>query len=140
MIWHLYDWYLNPSSTFFAARLAFQPLHIQFSYYDKTIWVINSLYTPAYNLKANISTCSLTGEIVASRIVYIPILEADSVMQISDLEVNEHLGSECFFLRLVLSSPDSQVLSTNWYWLSSKSGAFHTSKVTNGFRCSRLGS
>ena len=42
LIWQLYDYYLNPTGAFFGAKKACEPLHIQYSYDDHSIWIINN--------------------------------------------------------------------------------------------------
>src|ERR1035438_903968 len=42
MIWHLYDWYLRPGGSYFGAKKACEPLHVQYSYDDRSIVVVNS--------------------------------------------------------------------------------------------------
>ncbi len=44
MIWHLYDYYLDADAGYFAAKNACEPLHIQYSYDDRSIVVVNSTY------------------------------------------------------------------------------------------------
>ena len=46
MIWHLYDYYLDAGAGYFAAKKACEPLHIQYSYDDQSIVVVNSTYGP----------------------------------------------------------------------------------------------
>ena len=46
MIWHLYDYYLDAGAGYFAAKKACEPLHIQYSYDDRSIVVVNSTYRP----------------------------------------------------------------------------------------------
>ncbi|MFZ0732133.1 MAG: type IV toxin-antitoxin system AbiEi family antitoxin [Candidatus Sulfotelmatobacter sp.] len=42
MIWHLYDWYLRPGGSYFGVKKACEPLHVQYSYYDQSIVILNS--------------------------------------------------------------------------------------------------
>jgi len=51
MIWHLYDWYLRPGGSYFGVKLACEPLHVQYSYDDRSIVVVNSYYRPFPSLK-----------------------------------------------------------------------------------------
>ena len=46
LIWHLYDWYLRPGGSYFGAKKANQPLHVQYSYDDRSVVVVNSFYQP----------------------------------------------------------------------------------------------
>ena len=51
MIWHMYDWYLRPAGSYFGVKKACEPLHVQYSYDDRSIVVVNSYYQPFANLK-----------------------------------------------------------------------------------------
>ena len=51
MIWHLYDWYLRPGGSYFGVKKACEPLHVQYSYDDRSIVIVNSFYQPFANLK-----------------------------------------------------------------------------------------
>ena len=42
MIWHLYDYYLRPGGSYFGAKKAGEPLHVQFAYDDRSVVVVNS--------------------------------------------------------------------------------------------------
>src|SRR5208282_651358 len=42
MIWHLYDYYLRPGGGYFGTKKACEPLHIQYSYDDRSVVVVNS--------------------------------------------------------------------------------------------------
>ena len=54
MIWHLYDYYLDAGGGYFGAKKACEPLHIQYSYDDRSIVVVNSTYADADNLHASV--------------------------------------------------------------------------------------
>src|SRR5258708_1656184 len=51
MIWHLYDWYLRPGGGYFGAKKACEPLHVQYSYDDRSVVVVNSYYQEFANMK-----------------------------------------------------------------------------------------
>ena len=40
--WHLFDWYLLPGGGYFGAKKANEPVHVLYSYDDRTIAVVNS--------------------------------------------------------------------------------------------------
>ena len=44
IIWHLYDWYLRPGGGYFGTKKANEPLHVQYSYDDHSVVVVNSYY------------------------------------------------------------------------------------------------
>ena len=41
MIWHLYDYYLRPGGGYFGTKKACEPLHVQYSYDDRSVVVVN---------------------------------------------------------------------------------------------------
>ena len=42
LIWHLYDYYLRPGGSYFGAKKGCEPLHIQYSFDDRSVVVVNS--------------------------------------------------------------------------------------------------
>ncbi|HEX8712555.1 MAG TPA: glycosyl hydrolase family 2, partial [Terracidiphilus sp.] len=59
MIWHLYDYYLDAGAGYFAVKKACEPLHIQYSYDDQSVVVVNSTYQPASGLHAAVQVYNL---------------------------------------------------------------------------------
>ena len=53
MIWHMYDWYLRPGGSYFGVKKACEPLHVQYSYDDRSVVIVNSYYQPFANLKVS---------------------------------------------------------------------------------------
>ena len=51
MIWHLYDYYLRPGGSYFGSKKAGEPLHVQYSYDDRSIAVVNDLQEAFKGLK-----------------------------------------------------------------------------------------
>ncbi len=45
-IWHLYDYFLQPAGGYFGTRKANEPVHIQFSYDDRSVVLVNSSTLP----------------------------------------------------------------------------------------------
>ena len=52
MYWQLYDYFFAPNGAFYGTRKATENLHIQYSYDDGSIRVVNSTYTDYNGLKA----------------------------------------------------------------------------------------
>ena len=69
MIWHMYDWYLRPAGSYFGVKKACEPLHVQYSYDDRSIVVVNSYYQPFANLKvtAKVYNLDMTGKVFERR-------------------------------------------------------------------------
>src|SRR5438874_5197068 len=51
LIWHLYSYDLRPAAGYFGSKIALEPLHVQFSYDDRTVAVVNSTQKDQASLK-----------------------------------------------------------------------------------------
>jgi exo-1,4-beta-D-glucosaminidase len=117
MIWHLYDYYLDAGAGYFATKKACEPLHIQYSYDDRSIVVVNSTYESVTGLHANVNVHNLAwkelysaqGDISAG---------ADSAQRVFTIPENLYSGPErIFFIDLTLSDASGGVVSRNFYWV-----------------------
>jgi len=117
MIWHLYDYYLDAGAGYFATKKACEPLHIQYSYDDQSIVVVNSTYDAPVRLHAAIKVHNLAWKELYSA-------EADLTSQPDSVErafaLPDHLlvgPDHLFFIDLTLSAADGHVVSRNFYWV-----------------------
>ena len=65
MIWHLYDYYLRPGGGYFGTKKACEPLHVQYSYDDRSVVVVNDSApsrSPASRLPRKVLDFDLDGE------------------------------------------------------------------------------
>jgi exo-1,4-beta-D-glucosaminidase len=117
-VWHLYDWYLRPGGGYFGTKKANEPLHVQYSYDDRSIVVTNSLYTafPGYSVTAKVYNLDLSEQF--SQTASVDIAE-DSSTRVFTLPPPDGL-SRTYFVRLWLRDPDGAVVSSNFYWLSTQ--------------------
>ena len=116
MIWHLYDNYLRPGGSYFGAKKALEPLHIQYSYKDQAIVVVNS-YEQAYaSLRASADVYGLDGTNLYHDQASVSV-DPDGVTPAFTLPSIAGLPTT-YLLRLTLSDDSNQVLSVNTYWLS----------------------
>ena len=118
MIWHLFDYYMRPGGSYFGAKKGCEPIHIQYSYDDRSIAVVNSYYKDFQGLKASakIYNLDLGEKFSQETTVDVP---SDGVVKV--LTIPEIAGlSTTYFLRLNLTDAAGKTLSTNFYWLSTK--------------------
>jgi exo-1,4-beta-D-glucosaminidase len=116
MIWHLYDWYLRPGGSYFGAKKACEPLHVQYSYDDRSIVVVNSFYQPFANMKVVATAYNLDMSVKFSREAKVNA-EPDSSTRVFTLPEIPGL-SGTWFLSLTLEDPSDNRVSENFYWLS----------------------
>jgi exo-1,4-beta-D-glucosaminidase len=118
LIWHLYDYYLVPAGGYFGTKKATEPLHVQYSYDDNSVAVINSTYETVKGVKASAKLYNLDAKEQASRDAALD-LAPDSSTKAFDL-ANAPGLTKTYFLRLQLNDAAGKLLSDNFYWLSTK--------------------
>ncbi len=128
MIWHLYDYYLRPGGSYFGAKKGCEPLHIQYSYDDGSIVVVNSYYSDFTNLKAMAKVYNLD---LAEKYSYQASLNipADGVQKIFTIRAIDGLTST-YFVSLSLLDAGGHLVSSNFYWLSTKPDVLDWNKST----------
>jgi exo-1,4-beta-D-glucosaminidase len=118
LIWHLYDWYLRPGGSYFGAKIANEPLHVQYSYDDRSIVVVNSRYQPFAGMKVATRVIGADMAEKFSREVKADIAEDSSTRVLTLPEISGL--SSTYFVSLQLLSAEGAIVSRNFYWLSSK--------------------
>ncbi|MGH9486222.1 MAG: glycoside hydrolase family 2 protein, partial [Terriglobales bacterium] len=125
LIWHLYDYYLRPGAGFYGVERANEPLHIQYSDFDRAISVVNHSLDPSAALTAGITVANLGGHTIYHReqpVQVAPESEAD----LFDLP---HFPGTVF-LKLELHGPRGELVSRNFYWLSATPDVLDTQAGT----------
>lgn len=118
LLWHLFDYYLHPGGAYFGAKKACEPLHIQYSYDDQSIVIVNSLYRGFGKLKCQAEVFDLNLKEKFSRGITADV-QPDSSTKVLEIPAIDTLTTT-YFVRLSLKSSDGNPLSSNFYWLSTK--------------------
>jgi len=118
LIWHLYDYYLRPAGGYFGTKKACEPLHVQYSYDDRSVVVVNARYEafPKMRVTARVFNLDSSEKFAGSEVLDVP---ADSSTRIFTLPEIQGL-SQTYFLRLTLEDADGGEVSSNFYWLSTR--------------------
>jgi len=118
LIWNLYDYYLVPSGAYFGSKKACEPVHIQYSYDDNSVAVLNShdFALAGARVKATIYDINAGEKATQSATVDIP---ADGSIRAFELKSVPNL-SATYFLKLELRNSAGEPLSDNFYWLSTR--------------------
>jgi exo-1,4-beta-D-glucosaminidase len=127
LIWHLYDYYLRPAGGYFGTKKACEPLHVQYSYDDRSVVVVNSGLDPYEKLT------------VGATVYDINLKKAFSKQQSANVAPNSSTRafvipklqgvSTTYFIRLTLKDSAGKLASTNFYWLSTKPDVLDWSKT-----------
>jgi exo-1,4-beta-D-glucosaminidase len=118
LIWHLYDYYLVPAGGYFGTKKATEPVHVQYSYDDNSVAVVNSTYEAVKGARVSAKLYNLDAKEKGSREATLE-LAADSSIKAFDLPKVGDL-TKTYFLRLELHNAAGKLLSDNFYWLSTK--------------------
>jgi exo-1,4-beta-D-glucosaminidase len=118
MIWHLYDYYLRPAGGYYGTKKACEPLHIQYSYDDETVAVVNDRQDAVTGLKARAQLFDLSLTPTFSK-EHVLDVAADGVTSVFAIPRPPE-SSGMYFLRLTLTDAASTPVSQNFYWLPSK--------------------
>ena len=129
MTWHLYDYYLDTGAGYYAVKKACEPLHIQYSYDDLSIVIVNSTYTSTANLHAGVRVYNLAGkEIYSSQAVV--DAAADSAQRVFSIPESLYQGSDrILFVDLTLADASGNVVSRNFYWVPTTLTTFDWAKT-----------
>jgi exo-1,4-beta-D-glucosaminidase len=117
MIWHMYDWYLRPAGSYFGVKKACEPLHVQYSYDDRSVVIVNSYYQPFANVKVTAKVFNLDMSEKFSKEAVLSI-GPDSSTRAFALPAIDGL-SPTYFVSLTLESA-GEIQSRNFYWLSTR--------------------
>jgi exo-1,4-beta-D-glucosaminidase len=117
MIWHLYDYYLDAGAGYFATKKACEPLHIQYSYDDRSIVVVNSTYQSAIGLHASVHVHNLAWKELYSTESVVNASD-DSTQRVIQIPDGLYAGADrIFFIDLSLTDAAGHEVSRNFYWV-----------------------
>src|SRR5580704_1711486 len=122
LIWHLYDYYLDTGGGYFGTKKACEPLHIQYSYDDHSIWVVNSTSVAAPDLTAaaTVYDVSLNKIFEDKADVQSAPDSAQSAIAIPE----KIFAAGTSFVELTLKNKAGTVVSRNFYWVPAKASTY----------------
>jgi exo-1,4-beta-D-glucosaminidase len=122
MIWHLYDYFLEPAGGYFGTKKANEPLHIMYSYDDGTVVLSNVLNADGQRdykgLRVRARVLNFDMKEMFAREVAVDA-PPDSVQNLFAIPEIADV-SATYFIDLRVLDAAGTTLSRNFYWLSSK--------------------
>lgn len=114
--WQYIDWYLIAGGAYYGAKKACEPLHVQYSYDDRSVWVVNNTGLEQKGLKASARIVDLNA---MERFAKTATLDVAPDGKANALTVSWPDDiSKTFFVLLKLEDSTGKVISENRYWLS----------------------
>ena len=118
LIWHLYDYYLVPAGGYYGTKKACEPVHVQYSYDNNSVAVINNTYELLPDMKVTAKIYHLDASEKGTKEATLDVAP-DSSTTAFELPKVDGL-SKTYFLRLQLQDHAGKLVSDNFYWLSTK--------------------
>ncbi|MFL6127206.1 glycosyl hydrolase 2 galactose-binding domain-containing protein [Actinophytocola sp.] len=119
--WQLFDYYLDQNGAYYGAKKANEPLHIQYSYDNKSVVVLNQNHSPASGLTAVVKLYNLDGTEKFTQTRTGLSVGGDGA-RTTALTIPSVSGlSTTYLAKLVLTDSAGREVSRNVYWLSTKS-------------------
>jgi len=118
LIWHLYDYYLVPAGGYFGTKKAMEPVHVQYSYDDNSVAIVNDTYQALKGMKVSAKIYNVDAKEKDSQEATLD-LASDSSTKAFALHVPDGL-TPTYFLKLKLQDAAGKLVSDNFYWLSTK--------------------
>ncbi|MCZ0991150.1 exo-beta-D-glucosaminidase [Streptomyces diastatochromogenes] len=128
--WQLMDRYLDQGGAYFGAKKANEPLHVQYSYDDRSVVVVNNRNASAGGLTARATLFNPDGTQKYDKAVTGLTVNGGGAHGTA-LTLPASVGglSSTYLLRLTLTDADGKEVSRNVYWLSTKADTLDWAKT-----------
>lgn len=131
IIWHLYDYYLQTGGGYFGTKKACEPVHVQYSYDDHSIYAVSSLpvATPSLTVQADVYDLGLKSVFHETKTIN---LAADGSQRVLDIPSTIFRPEDStHFVRLLMKNASGKIVSRNFYWIPSKLTRFYWKKTNH---------
>ncbi|WP_328550829.1 MULTISPECIES: glycoside hydrolase family 2 protein [unclassified Streptomyces] len=117
--WQLMDRHLDQGGAYFGAKKANEPLHVQYSYDDRSVVVVNNRHAAASELTARATVFNPDGTQKYDRTVTGVKVSGDGAHSTAlTLPASVSGLSTTYLVRLTLTDASGKEVSRNVYWLS----------------------
>jgi exo-1,4-beta-D-glucosaminidase len=127
--WQFYDYYLMPTGALYGARVANEPLHIFYDYGHQAVDVMNNTPKKSGDLTADINVLDANSKSVLKKSLPVSELGSLETKEIFPLQDNLNV-SKTYFLDLRLFDKQHQLVSNNFYVLSTQKDSLAEKKST----------
>ncbi len=120
--WHLYDYFLYPAGGYFGTKKACEPVHAQYSYDDRSVFIVSTRRQPVRGLTVSARLFDFRLKELFSREVNADV-ESDAARRVVSIPpFPAEPASTTYFLKLSVRDAAGKEISSNFYWLPG--GAF----------------
>jgi exo-1,4-beta-D-glucosaminidase len=126
--WQLFDYYLDQNGSYYGAKKANEPVHVQYSYDNKSVVVTNASHAAANGLTVRVVLYNIDGTEKFNQTAGNLSVPGDGG-RTTALTVPAVSGlSTTYLAKLTLSDAGGKEVSRNVYWLSTKADVVDWSK------------
>jgi exo-1,4-beta-D-glucosaminidase len=119
--WQLMDRYLDQGGAYFGAKKANEPLHVQYSYDNRSVVVVNNRNTSAHQLTARATLFDTDGTQKYDRkVAGVTVSGGGAHSTALTLPSSVRGLATTYLVRLTLTDAAGKEVSRNVYWLSAK--------------------
>lgn len=122
-VWQLYHYDLDPQSSLFAVKKAGEHIHVQLNEATGQLEVVNNQPDDLHNLTLQADIYDLESKVIAHQTLTVEDAAGSKTTDVAALNVPENI-STVYFVKLDLRAADGSLLSTNFYWQSTKQDQF----------------
>jgi len=115
MIWQLYNSDFDPNASFFAAKKACEPVHVQWDLIDDAISLVNITHDPIPQAAVKVVVLALNGTVLKTT-EKTADLGASSLLKPAKVEWADFATHPVQFVKLELRDKTGKLLSDNFYW------------------------
>ncbi len=121
VFWQLYDYYLQPNGAFYGTQKACEPLHLQYSYDDASIWALNTTLKAHCDLTARVAVVEPDGSVRAERSLEFS-LDAQTHRRLMVLP--DYTGTSPVYFVFLSLLQNGRGVARNVYWLATRPDVF----------------
>jgi hypothetical protein len=119
-VWQLYSHDYDTHASYFAAKKACEPVHVQWSCADDTVAVVNNLFNVLPDAKVTASVYGLDSKLIETREYKLDVPMSATADVTKILWPATPAEAPVQFLKLELRNREGKVLSENFYWRAAK--------------------
>jgi exo-1,4-beta-D-glucosaminidase len=133
--WQLIDEYLDQAGSYYGVKKADEPLHVQYSYDDGSIVVVNKTTASVSGLTVSAKVYNLDGTLLYSTTKTGSVSASGNggTTKVTTLPSSISGRNTTYLVRLRLSDSSGTTVSRNTYWLSTKSDAVDYTKTNYAY-------
>jgi hypothetical protein len=119
MEWQLYTSDYDAHASYFGAKKACEPVHVQLNLHDRKVVITNNTFTAIAGARVQAELVDLAGRRLGRqmRVLDAP---ANATTEVFTLRETAAAGLPICFVKLTLAVRDGRLLSDNFYWLAKR--------------------